>query len=72
MYRVKKRRWATVLVAVLVVLMAGGGAAAYAIDRAHSDTLAPGTRVAGIDVGGLSVGEAQTLVHRRIVISVRR
>jgi L,D-transpeptidase catalytic domain/Putative peptidoglycan binding domain len=66
-YRVKKRRWATVLVAVLVVLVVGGGAAAYAIDRAHSDTLAYGTRIAGIDVGGLSAGEAEALIHRRIV-----
>jgi L,D-transpeptidase catalytic domain/Putative peptidoglycan binding domain len=66
-YRVKKRRWATVVVAVLVVLAAGGGAAAYAIDRAHADTLARGTRVAGVDVGGLSVGEARAVLHRRIV-----
>src|SRR5205085_2529547 len=53
--------------AVLVVLVVGGGAAAYAIDRAHSDTLAHGTRIAGIDVGGLSAGEAEALIHRRIV-----
>jgi L,D-transpeptidase catalytic domain/Putative peptidoglycan binding domain len=66
-YRVKKRRWATVLVAVVVVLVVGGGAAAYAIDRAHSDTLARGTRVAGVDVGGLTVEDAQALLHRRIV-----
>ena len=67
MFRVKRRRWVSVLVAVLVVLVAGGGAAAYAIDRAHSDRLARGTRIAGIDVGGLSVGEAEALVQRRIV-----
>jgi hypothetical protein len=66
-FRVKKRRWVTVVVAVLVVLVAGGGAAAYAIDRAHADTLARGTRVAGVDVGGLTVGEAQAVLHRRIV-----
>jgi L,D-transpeptidase catalytic domain/Putative peptidoglycan binding domain len=71
-YRVKKRRWASVLVAVLVVLVVGGGAAAYAIDRVHSDTLARGARVAGVDVGGLSVGEAQALVHRRIVKRLSR
>jgi lipoprotein-anchoring transpeptidase ErfK/SrfK len=64
---VKKRRWATVVVAVLVVLVVGGGAAAFAIDRAHSDMLASGTRIAGIDVGGLSVAEARALLHRRIV-----
>lgn len=72
MYRVKKRRWAAVLVAVVVVLVVGGGAAAYAIDRAHSDTLARGTRIAGVDVGGLSVGEAQALIHGRIVKRLSR
>ena len=72
MFRVKRRRWASIVVAVLVVLVVGGGAAAYTIDRAHSDTLARGTRVAGIDVGGLSVEEAQALVHRRIVRRLAR
>ena len=67
MFRVKKRRWASVLVAVLVVLVVGGGAAGYAIDRAHSDNLAPGTRIAGIDVGGLSVADARAVLDRRIV-----
>jgi L,D-transpeptidase catalytic domain/Putative peptidoglycan binding domain len=66
-FRVKRRRWVTVVVAVLVVLAVGGGAAAYAIDRAHADTLARGTRIAGVDVGGLSVREARTVLHRRIV-----
>ena len=72
MFRVKRRRWVTVVVAVLVVLAVGGGAAAYAIDRAHSDTLAPGTRIAGIDVGGLSAAEARALLHRRIVRRLAR
>ena len=67
MFRVKRRRWVTVVVAVLVVLVVGGGAAAYAIDRAHADTLARGTRIAGVDVGGLDVGKAQAVLHRRIV-----
>jgi lipoprotein-anchoring transpeptidase ErfK/SrfK len=66
-FRVKRRRWVAVVVAVLVVLAVGGGAAAYAIDRAHADTLARGTRIAGIDVGGLTVGEARAILHRRIV-----
>jgi lipoprotein-anchoring transpeptidase ErfK/SrfK len=65
--RVKKRRWVAVVVAVLVVLVVGGGAAGYAIDRAHSDNLAPGTRIAGVDVGGLTVNEARAALHRRIV-----
>src|SRR5919199_3305854 len=67
MFRVKKRRWVSVVVAVLAVLVVGGGAAAYTIDRAHSDQLARGTRIAGIDVGGLSVDEARAVLHRRIV-----
>jgi len=71
-YRVKKRRWVAVVVALLAVLVVGGGAAAYAIDRAHSDTLARGTRVAGVDVGGLSVGEAEALIQRRIVKRLSR
>jgi L,D-transpeptidase catalytic domain/Putative peptidoglycan binding domain len=66
-FRVKRRRWASVVVAVLAVLAVGGGATAYAIDRAHADTLARGTRVAGVDVGGLTVEEAQAVLHRRIV-----
>jgi len=71
-FRVKKRRWVTVVVAVLVVLVVGGGAAGYALDRARSDTLAHGTRIAGVDVGGLSVGEAHAVLHRRIVRRLAR
>ena len=67
MFRVKKRRWVSVVVAVLAVLVIGGGAAAYALDRARADQLARGTRIAGIDVGGLSVDEARAVLHRRIV-----
>ena len=72
MFRVKRRRWVAVLVAILVVLVVGGGAAAYALDRAHADTLAPGTRIAGIDVGDLSVGEARGVLHRRITRRLER
>ena len=64
---VKKRRWVSVLVAALVVLVVGGGAAAFALDRARSDMLAHGVRIAGVDVGGMTEGEARAALQRRIV-----
>jgi hypothetical protein len=69
---VKKRRWAVVLVTVLAVLVVGGGAAAYALDRARSHELAHGVRIAGIDVGGMTTDEARAVVERRIVPSAGR
>jgi L,D-transpeptidase-like protein/putative peptidoglycan binding protein len=63
----KKRRWVVVLVAVVVVLTVGGGAAAFALDRARADDIADGVRIAGIDVGSLTAGEARAVLHRRIV-----
>jgi lipoprotein-anchoring transpeptidase ErfK/SrfK len=58
------------LVAVVVVLVVGGGAAAFAFDRARSDELANGVRIAGIDVGGLTVDDARIVrrLGRPIVI----
>jgi lipoprotein-anchoring transpeptidase ErfK/SrfK len=67
MRKVKKRRWVVVLLAVLVVLTVGGGAGAFALDRARADEVADGVRIAGIDVGGLTAGEARALLHHRIV-----
>lgn len=63
----KKRRWVSVLVAFVAVLVVGGGAAAFALDRARADELAKGVRIAGIDVGGLTVDDARLVLHRRIV-----
>ena len=71
MRRVRKR-WVGVLLATLVVLLAGGVAAAYALDRARSDELAQGVRIAGIDVGGMTTDEARALLERRIVPRVGR
>ena len=67
MRAVKKRRWAVVLLAILVVLVGGGGAAAFALDRARADELAQGVRIAGIDVGGMTTDEAESVLQRRIV-----
>jgi L,D-transpeptidase-like protein/putative peptidoglycan binding protein len=61
------RRWVVMLAAILVVLVVGGGAAAFALDRARADELAKGVRIAGVDVGGLTVDEASAVLHRRIV-----
>ena len=41
-------------------------AAAYAIDRAHSDQISEGVRVGGVDVGGLSTDEARHRLRTRL------
>ena len=41
--------------------------AAYAIDRVNSDKIADGIQIGGIDVGGMSAGQARNRVHARLV-----
>ena len=43
------------------------GVAAYAIDRVNSDKIADGIQIGGIDVGGMSAGQARNRVHARLV-----
>ena len=51
---------------ILLVVVAGVVAAAYIDDQSHRDRLAPGIRIGGVDVGGLSVDAARArLVSRR-------
>jgi lipoprotein-anchoring transpeptidase ErfK/SrfK len=51
------------------MLLAG---AAYAIDRAHSDQIADGVRVGGVDVGGLSTDEARHRLRKRLADSLEK
>ena len=50
------------VVAALLLLVA----AAYAIDRAHSDQISDGVRVGGVNVGGLSTDEARHRLRARL------
>jgi lipoprotein-anchoring transpeptidase ErfK/SrfK len=60
-----------IAIAVVVVLVAGaGGALAY--DHARQDTIAPGVRVNGVDVGGLSGGQAAARLRARLVAPLSR
>jgi hypothetical protein len=49
------------------VALSAGGAYAYFWDSARVDVIAPGVAVAGIDVGGLRVARARSLLRERLV-----
>jgi lipoprotein-anchoring transpeptidase ErfK/SrfK len=53
-------------VAVVVVVLLLGAVAAYAYDSSNEDRIANGVTVAGLDVGGLSAGQAQIRVRRQV------
>ena len=57
---------------LLLVLVGAAAAAAYIDDQAHRDRLAPGVRIGGVDVGGLSVDAARTRLIERAVAPRRR
>jgi lipoprotein-anchoring transpeptidase ErfK/SrfK len=57
---------------ILLVLLGAAAAAAYIDDQGHSDRLAPGVRIGGVDVGGLSVDAARTRLVQRAVAPRRR
>src|SRR2546423_14416646 len=53
-----------VAVAGVLVLVFGGVAyAAYRYERGHADRVLPGVRIAGVDVGGMTRGEAARAVR---------
>ena len=67
-----KKRWAIVLVGVVVLVLGGGAGALYAYDASRSDRIAHGVTVAGIDVGGLSAGQARLRLQLRLRPQVER
>jgi lipoprotein-anchoring transpeptidase ErfK/SrfK len=58
---------AGILLALLGVALSAGGAYAYFWDSNRVDLIAPGVVVAGVDVGGLRVTQARTLLRERVV-----
>jgi lipoprotein-anchoring transpeptidase ErfK/SrfK len=63
---------AGILLALLGVALSAGGAYAYFWDSDHSDVLAPGAVVAGVDVGGLDTAQARALLRDRVVGALER
>jgi lipoprotein-anchoring transpeptidase ErfK/SrfK len=55
-----------ILVAVLLLVLVGGAVAAYAYDSSRENLIAEGVTVAGVDVGGMEVEQARTVVTRRL------
>jgi lipoprotein-anchoring transpeptidase ErfK/SrfK len=60
------RQKSFIFVAALLLVLVAGAVAAYAYDSSRDDTIAKGVTVAGIDVGGMKVGEARALIAREL------
>jgi lipoprotein-anchoring transpeptidase ErfK/SrfK len=57
---------ASVIAAVVVLLLIGGSVAVYAYDHGRQDLIAKGVTVAGVDVGGMRQDAAVQLLQRRL------
>jgi lipoprotein-anchoring transpeptidase ErfK/SrfK len=55
-----------ILVAAFLVILLAGAVAAYAYDSSRDDTIAEGVTVAGVDVGGMRVDDAQRVIAREL------
>ena len=60
-----RHRW-FILVAVLLLVLAGGAVAAFAYDSSRDDLIANGVTIAGVDVGGMRTAEATRVVTREL------
>ena len=60
-----RHRW-FILVAVLLLVLAGGAVAAFAYDSSRDDLIAKGVTIAGVDVGGMRTAEATRVVQREL------
>jgi lipoprotein-anchoring transpeptidase ErfK/SrfK len=67
---VRSRRIVIGLAIAAVLLVGAVGAWAY--DHGKRDTIAEGVRVGGVDVGGMSAGEARAELRQRLLRSLRK
>jgi len=56
---------AGILLALGGIVLSAGGAAAYFWDRSHSGVIAPGVRIAGVDVGGMRAAAARDVLQAK-------
>jgi lipoprotein-anchoring transpeptidase ErfK/SrfK len=66
------RQKSFILVAALLLALVGGAVAAYAYDSSRDDVIAQGVTVAGADVGGMHVAEAQRTIARELRAPLER
>src|SRR6478609_9709874 len=64
----RKTKIAIVVGAVVLVL---GAVAAYAYDSSHKDKIADGVTVGGVDVGGMTVEQAERAVRSQLIDPLR-
>ena len=60
------RRTAATLAALVVAILAVGAGAVYAYDSSHSDRIAKGVRIGGVNVGGLSADAARARLRNQL------
>ncbi len=68
MGKMTRYRWIGGAVGVVLVLVLS----AFAYDRVQSDRIASGVRIGGIDVSGLSRGDAEVKLAREIALAVKQ
>ncbi|CAN5160620.1 hypothetical protein BH24ACT23_BH24ACT23_09090 [soil metagenome] len=56
-----------IAVVLCVVMLLAGAVGAYGWDASRSDEIADGVKIGGVDVGGLTKTEAETLVSERLI-----
>ena len=61
------KKLAIVLATLVAVVLAGAAAGVYAYDQSREGVIAEGTRVAGVDVGGMTTREATAAVDDAVV-----
>jgi lipoprotein-anchoring transpeptidase ErfK/SrfK len=66
------RQKSFIFVAALVLVMLAGAVAAYAYDSSRDDVIAEGVSVAGVDVGGMSVNQAERVIARELRAPLER
>ena len=55
-----------ILLAALLMLLIFGSVAVYAVDAAQEDKIAEGVTIAGVDVGGMTKGQARDAVAQQV------
>jgi hypothetical protein len=66
---VGRKSWIAVI--AIVVLVLGAVGAAYGYDDAHKDEIADGITIGGVEVGGLTAGQAEAKVKRQLLDPLR-